>query len=442
MASEPLWGEQTRLAIDNFAISGKPWRAPLICALGLIKAAAARANRSLGLLPADLGLAIERAALAVARHEHDDQFPLDVYQTGSGTSTNMNANEVISALVAAEGLQAHPNDHVNFGQSSNDVIPATIQVAACLACEGLLDALEHLIEVIDGLAETHADQVKTGRTHLMDAVPLTLGQEFGAWAAQLRSNRERLQDTLCRVAQLPLGGTAVGTGLNCHPEFADLAVVALDELTGVEFSVADNAFEHIAAKDECVELSGQLRTLAVSLLKICNDLRWMNSGPIAGLGEIELPALQAGSSIMPGKVNPVIPEALAMVCARVIGNDSCVTLAGQSGNFQLNVMLPVIGDALIESIELLDRGIRHLADKGMAGLRVRQDRLDELLARNPILITALNQQLGYARGAELAKLAYREGRTIRDVLLEHTDLDAAQLDQWLDPQKLAHGGLV
>ena len=436
-----LWGEQTRKAIDNFPLSGRPWRAALIRALGLIKAAAARTNGSLGLIDPDLAVAIESAALEVAENQHDAQFPLDVYQTGSGTSTNMNANEVISALVARSGLTAHPNDHVNYGQSSNDVIPSAIQVAACLGCGPLILALQHLAGAIGTTAAAHADVVKTGRTHLMDALPITIGQELGAWVAQLDANRARLEDSLKRVAALPLGGTAIGTGLNCDPRFAVAACSALTDLSGHPFVPAHNAFAAIAAKDECVELSGQLKTLAVSLMKICNDLRWMNSGPLAGLGEIELPTLQAGSSIMPGKVNPVIPEAVAMICARVMGNDVTVTVAGQSGNFQLNVMLPLIGDSLLESIELLTKGMHLLADRAISGLQLRHERIASILQRNPILVTALNPRIGYARGAALARQAYAEGRSIRDVLREQNDLDVDALELLLDPLLLTRGGI-
>ncbi len=442
--SEPaaiLWGEQTRKAIDNFPLSGRPWRPALIRALGLIKAAAARTNGSLGLIAPELAAAIESAALEVAQNQHYAQFPLDIYQTGSGTSTNMNANEVISALVAQAGLSADPNDHVNYGQSSNDVIPSAIQIAACLACDSLIVALQHLASVVGTTAARHADVVKTGRTHLMDALPITVGQEFGAWVAQLEGNRARLEDSLKRVAALPLGGTAIGTGLNCDPRFAAAACMALSELSGYPFVPAHNAFMAIAAKDECVELSGQLKTLAVSLMKICNDLRWMNSGPLAGIGEIELPALQAGSSIMPGKVNPVIPEAVAMICARVIGNDVTVTVAGQSGNFQLNVMLPLIGESLLESIELLTAGMHLLADRAISGLQLRHERIASILQRNPILVTALNPRIGYARGAALAKQAYAEGRSIRDVLREQADLDMDELEALLDPLLLTRGGI-
>jgi fumarate hydratase class II len=436
-----MWGEQTRRAIDNFPLSGRPWRPALIRALGLIKAAAARTNGSLGLLDSELAAAIEAAALEVAQNRHDAQFPVDVYQTGSGTSTNMNANEVISTLVAQSGLSANPNDHVNYGQSSNDVIPSAIQVAACLGCDSLLTALQHLAAAIGTTAASHADVVKTGRTHLMDALPITIEQEFGAWVAQLDANRARLEDSLKRAAVLPLGGTAVGTGLNCDPRFAELACRTLAQLSGHPFVAARNAFAGIAAKDECVELSGQLKTLAVSLMKICNDLRWMNSGPLAGLGEIELPALQAGSSIMPGKVNPVIPEAVAMICARVIGNDVSVTVAGQSGNFQLNVMLPLIGESLLESIELLTNGMHLLADRAISGLQLQRERIASILQRNPILVTALNPRIGYARGAALAKQAYAEGRSIRDVLSEQDDLDLTELEALLDPLLLTRGGI-
>jgi fumarate hydratase class II len=355
----------------------------------------------------------------------------------------MNANEVISRLADADGaLGIHPNDHVNMGQSSNDVIPTAIQVSACLqAAEHLLPGIDHLHAVLLERAGQLAGVAKTGRTHLMDAMPVTLGQELEAWAAQLASARARIVDALARMRRLPQGGTAVGTGINAHPEFGQRVADALTAAAGFEFASAANKFEGIGSQDAAVELSGQLKTLAVALMKMANDLRWMNSGPLAGLGEIELEALQPGSSIMPGKVNPVIPEAACMVAARVIGNDTTITLAGQSGNFQLNVMLPVVAATLLESLHILGTVVRLMADKAIATFTVRQDQLDAALGRNPILVTALNSVIGYETGAAAAKQAYREGRPIIDVALEVTDLSREELEKLLDPLKLTRGGL-
>ncbi len=437
-----LFGAQTQRAVENFRISGRPMPADFIHALGLIKAAAAQANGQLGHLHSDIAAAIAAAALAVAEGGHDEQFPVDVFQTGSATSSNMNANEVIATLASSSGLSVHPNDHVNFGQSSNDVVPTAIQVAACLAVEHrLLPAIAHLRAVIEGRAADLADVVKTGRTHLMDAMPIRMDQELGAWAAQLGAGEARLSDSLRRVRQLPLGGTAVGTGINADPKYSALAVAELSQISGYRFEVAENLFAGIAAKDEAVELSGQLKAVACSVMKIANDLRWMNSGPLAGLAEIELPALQPGSSIMPGKVNPVIAEAVAMVCAKVMGNDVAIGIAGQSGNFQLNVMLPLIADALLESINLLANSLPLLADKVVAGIQPNRERLSELLASNPVLVTALNAKIGYERGAEIAKRAYAEGRPIFEVACESLDFEAEELRTLLDPRRLTRGGL-
>ncbi|MEE4639329.1 MAG: class II fumarate hydratase [Wenzhouxiangella sp.] len=440
---DALWGAQTQRAVDNFPVSGQRMPAAFIRALGLIKAACAQANEGLGLLDASRAEAIRAAAQKVAANEVDGHFPVDVYQTGSGTSSNMNANEVISRLAdpdASRGI--HPNDHVNMGQSSNDVIPTAIQVSACLqVAEHLLPALDHLHAVLLERAAELAEVAKTGRTHLMDAMPVTLGQELEAWAAQVASARERIVDALARMRRLPQGGTAVGTGINAHPEFGQRVAEALTAATGFEFSSAANKFEGIGSQDAAVELSGQLKTLAVALMKIANDLRWMNSGPLAGLGEIELQALQPGSSIMPGKVNPVIPEAACMVAARVIGNDSTITVAGQSGNFQLNVMLPVVAASLLESLQILGTVARLMADKAIASFTVRHDQLDSALGRNPILVTALNSVIGYEKGAAAAKQAYREGRPIIDVAMEVTELSREELEKLLDPLKLTRGGL-
>ncbi len=441
--ADALYGAQTQRAVENFPVSGQPMPRGFLRALALVKAAAATANAALGHLPADVAEAIAGAAGEVAAGAHDAHFPVDVYQTGSGTSSNMNANEVIARLASRSlGRAVHPNDQVNMGQSSNDVVPTAIQVAAVLACrEQLLPALRHLRRTIDRRARGLGKVVKTGRTHLMDAMPLTLGQEMGAWSAQLASAIARIDDSLVRLRRLPVGGTAVGTGINADPRFGKRVAAALSRLSGERFAQAGNLFEGIAAQDGAVELSGQLNALAVGLMKIGNDLRWMNSGPLAGLGEIELPALQPGSSIMPGKVNPVVPEAACMVCARVMGNHATVTVAGASGNFQLNVMLPVIALALLESITLLANASRLLADKAIVGFRVRRDRLDEALARNPILVTALNPVIGYERAAAIAKQAYREGRPVLEVAREATGLPEARLRKLLDPAALARGGI-
>jgi fumarate hydratase class II len=441
--ADALYGATTQRAVENFPISGMPMPGAFLRALGLVKAAAAEANGELGLLPKPLAKAISKASLEVAEGRHDEHFPIDVFQTGSGTSTNMNANEVIATLASRSlSKDVHPNDHVNLGQSSNDVIPTTLQVAASLLWhEQLRPALVHLKSTVDKRALELSKVVKTGRTHLMDAMPLSLGQELSAWSAQLVSAIRRLDDRAQRLHRLPLGGTAIGTGINADPRYAKKAVANLRALSGVKFVQAANLFEGIASQDAAVEFSGQLNALAVALTKIANDLRWMNSGPLAGLGEIELPALQPGSSIMPGKVNPVIPEAMAMVCAQVIGNHATVTFAGAAGNFQLNVMLPVIALNLLQSIQLLATASGLLADKAIAGFKVRQDRLEEALARNPILVTALNPVIGYELAAKIAKKAYADGRPVLDVAKEMTRLSEKQLRKLLDPDALTKGGI-
>ncbi|MFO7286232.1 MAG: class II fumarate hydratase [Gammaproteobacteria bacterium] len=438
-----LWGAQTQRAVQNFPISGLRMPGRFIRSLGLIKWAAARVNRELGLLPADVADAIESAALEVANGAHAEHFPVDVFQTGSGTSSNMNANEVIARLASQRlGRPVHPNDHVNMGQSSNDVVPTAIHVSAALGLtEQLLPALNHLATVIEAKAKSLESVVKTGRTHLMDAMPVRFDQELGGWAAQIRADYQRVAGVMTRLSALAQGGTAVGTGINAHPEFGVRVAAALASKTGIAFKPADSYFEALSCQDTAVELSGQLKTTAVSLMKIANDLRWMNSGPLAGLGEISLPALQPGSSIMPGKVNPVIPEAVAMVAAQVIGNDATITIAGQSGNFQLNVMLPVVAHNLIQSIELLASAARVLADSAIEGFTVNTERLGAALERNPILVTALNPVIGYEKGAAIAKRAYKEGRPIRDVAAEDTDLPAERLAALLDPAELTKGGI-
>ncbi len=440
---DALWGAQTQRAVNNFPISGLAMPRAFIRALGLIKWAAAGANSELGLMNSGTAIAIQSAALEVAGGEQDAHFPVDVFQTGSGTSSNMNANEVIARLATNRlGNAVHPNDDVNMGQSSNDVIPTAVHVsAALLIVEELLPGLHHLKDTLEAKADETRAVIKTGRTHLMDAMPVSLGQELGGWASQVTHAIERLQDALPRLCRLAQGGTAVGTGINAPPEFGPKVAVLLSESTGIEFAVADNLFEALSCQDTAVEVSGHIRTLAVALMKIANDLRWMNSGPLAGLAEITLPALQPGSSIMPGKINPVIPEAVAMVSAQVIGNDSTITVAGQSGNFQLNVMLPVVAYNLLQSISLMANASRQLADKAIAGFIVNQENMTAELNRNPILVTALNPVIGYEQGAAIAKKAYAEGRPVRDVAAEMTDLTDAELDRLLDPVALTKGGI-
>ncbi|RZU98570.1 fumarase class II [Spiribacter vilamensis] len=443
VAMDALYGAQTQRAVDNFAISGLTMPRRFIQALGLIKASAAEANQALGDLDPAIAGAIVRAAEAVADGEHDAQFPVDVFQTGSGTSSNMNANEVIAHLATADlGATVHPNDHVNMGQSSNDVIPTAIHVAAAVACsDELRPALDHLAATLERRADELSDVTTTGRTHLMDAMPVTLGQEIGGWAYQVRQGEVRVGEAMERIRDLAQGGTAVGTGINARPEFGGEVATALTRRTGVTFRPSPNRFESLSSQDAAVELSGQLKTVAVSLMKISNDLRWMNSGPLAGLGEIALPALQPGSSIMPGKVNPVIPEAVAQVSAQVIGNDTTITVAGQSGNFQLNVMLPVVAHNLLQSISLLANGARALADRAVAGFTVNRERLEAALGRNPILVTALNTAIGYELGAKIAKRAYAEGRPLMELAREMTDLADDELERLLDPKTLTAGGI-
>jgi len=437
-----LWGAQTQRAVENFQISGQAMPPALIQAIARIKAAAATVNADLNLIDRDIADAIVRAAQAIVNGKYAEAFPIDVFQTGSGTSTNMNVNEVIATIASsALGRPVHPNDHVNASQSSNDVIPSAIQIAAAQAVHrDLLPAMEDLQAQISARAVEFKDIAKTGRTHLMDAMPLTFGQEFAVWAAQIANAQARLRDTLPRVQSLPVGGTAIGTGINAHPDFGRAVCAHLSRETGVHFTSAENLFVAIASKDECVELSGQLKALACAVMKIANDLRWMNSGPLAGLGEIELKALQPGSSIMPGKVNPVVAEAACMVAAQVIGNDTAITIGGQSGNFQLNVMLPLIARNLIESIQLLARVLPPLGTS-IRELRIRHDRVAEALARNPILVTALNPIIGYEKAAACAKRAYAQGRPILDVVKEMTDIPESELRRLLDPLALTNGSV-
>ncbi len=437
------YGAQTQRAVDNFPISGLTMPRAFIRALGLIKGATATANRDLGLLDDAMCRAIEAGAEEVQGGRHDEQFPIDVFQTGSGTSTNMNSNEVIAQLASEKlGSAVHPNDHVNMGQSSNDVIPTAIHVSACLQLsEQLVPALDHLIATLAQRAAELEDVVKTGRTHLMDAMPVRMGQELGGWAAQMRSGRERIDASLPRLSALALGGSAVGTGINAHEEFGPRVAAILAELTGIPFVSGSDHFQDLSSQDAALEMSGQLKTIAAGLMKIANDLRWMNSGPLAGLAEIQLPSLQPGSSIMPGKVNPVIPEAVAMACAQVMGNDTTITVAAQSGNFQLNVMLPVVAYNLLQSIEILASSARVLADEAIAGFTVNRAQLERALDRNPILVTALNSVIGYEKGAAIAKKAYSQARPVIDVAMEMTDLSEAELRRLLDPLELTKGGI-
>ncbi len=440
---DALYGAQTQRAINNFPISGLTLPPAFIKTVALIKQTAANVNLDLGLLDDNRANAIAQAAEQIIQGEYAEQFPIDIFQTGSGTSTNMNVNEVLAHLasdISSESVGA--NDHVNMGQSSNDVIPTAIHISTAIECRRqLLPALEHLAKTIETKASACKEYTKTGRTHLMDAMPMTLEQELGAWALQIRNGIARVNSALPRVQKLAQGGTAVGTGINAHPEFAQKFADTMSKVTDIAFSPNDSFFESLSCQDAIVELSGQLKTIAVSLTKIANDLRWMNSGPLAGLGEIELTALQPGSSIMPGKVNPVIPEATAMVAAQVIGNDATITIAGQAGIFQLNVMLPVIAYNILQSINIISQVSLVLADTAIADFSVREENLQAALARNPILVTALNPIIGYAKAAEVAKSAYKQGRPIVDVAAEMTDISREELEKILEPKHLAAGGL-
>jgi len=439
-----LWRAQTQRAVDNFPISGKPLEPDHIHALALVKAAAATVNAELGVITAEQADAIAEAALSVADGEYDEHFPVDVFQTGSGTSSNMNANEVIASLARLAGVDVHPNDHVNASQSSNDTFPTSIHVAAVLATtRRLKPALDTLAASLEAKAEEYADVVKAGRTHLMDATPVMLGQELGGYAATIRYAVERLDGVLPRVRELPLGGTAVGTGINTPPGFPQGVIARLSELTGEEFTEARNHFEAQGTRDSLVELSGVLRTIAVGLTKICNDLRWMSSGPTTGLAEIRLPDLQPGSSIMPGKVNPVIPEATLMVCAQVIGNDVAVTTAGAAGNFELNVMMPVLARNLLESIGLLATSSVLLAERCVDGITVDEDKMRVYAESSPSIVTPLNRLLGYEEAAKIAKAAMVDGETIRDTIvrlgyLRTGRLTGQQLDEALDVKGMTH----
>lgn len=442
--TDALYGAQTQRAINNFPVSQQAMPESFIRALIIIKSAAATANVKLGAIPEKMGAAINQAATGLLADQRlMSHFPVDIFQTGSGTSSNMNANEVLSTLATnLYGDKVGPNDHINYGQSSNDVIPTCIHVSAAIELNTkLLPALQHLSVTIKQKASTVRHHVKTGRTHLMDAMPVRFNQSLLSWANQIDQNIVHIESLLPDLHSLAQGGTAVGTGINAHPDFADEFSQELSQLTGLTFTPAENFFSHIGSQDIAVSLSGQLKTTAVSIIKIANDLRWMNSGPLAGLGEIELEALQPGSSIMPGKVNPVIPEAAAMVGAQVIGNDTTISIAGQSGNFELNVMLPVIAHNLLNSIELLSNVSELLADKAIATFVVKEEKLKEALTRNPILVTALNAVIGYEKAAKIAKLAYAENRAIIEVASEETGMDKQELAKLLDPEKLTHGGI-
>ena len=438
-----LYKAQTQRAADNFHVSGRPMPPAFLRALALIKRCAAEVNMELNFLNRRIAAAIAASARDIENGMHLEHFPVDVFQTGSGTSTNMNMNEVIATLAAKKcGMSVSANDHVNMGQSSNDVIPTAIHVSAVLEIRAaLLPALAHLQKTVAQKAKKLAKHVKTGRTHLMDAMPLSMEQELGGWALQIAKGIDRVRDSEKRLLMLSQGGTAVGTGINASPKFAGLFCKRLKKMTGAPFVVNASFFEGIAAQDAAVEMSGQLKTIAASMMKISNDLRWMNSGPLAGLGEIELPALQPGSSIMPGKVNPVAAESACMVAAKVIGNDAAIAVAGQSGNFQLNVMLPLIADSLLESVALLAAAARLLADKAVAGFAVRADNIAGPLSQNPILVTALNPVIGYLKAAAIAKRAYAEGRPVLDVAAEETNLPRAELKKLLNPASLTKGGI-
>lgn len=445
--ADALYGPQTQRAVENFPVSGIPFSRVFIRALGLIKEAAAGVNAELGLIEPEVARAIQAASREVSEGEWDRDFPIDIFQTGSGTSSNMNANEVIASradqiLGAASGT-VHPNDHVNLCQSSNDVIPAAIHVSAFLETDKvLLPALHLLRKSLLKRSEEFHNVVKTGRTHLMDAMPIRFGQEIGGWAFQVAEGVERIEGSLPRLAKLATGGTAVGTGINSHKEFGALVAARLADKTGLPFIETANHFASQSALDAATELSGHLKTLATALMKIANDLRLMNSGPLAGLGEISLPSLQPGSSIMPGKVNPVICESVMMVCAQVIGNDLTVTIGNEHGNFELNVMMPVIAHNLLQSIRILGNASNNLAEKAVRGFSLNLETLNDLVMRNPILVTALNPVIGYDKAAMIAKKAYSEGRNIKEVTAEMTDLSPAEIDRIIDPLLMTDGGIA
>jgi len=446
--ADALYGAQTQRAIENFPISGLTMPSEFIMALVHIKSAAALANNQLGLLNNTKASAITQACETIIQGKYNNQFPnqfpIDVFQTGSGTSTNMNVNEVIAQLASGfSHSEIHPNDDVHMSQSSNSVIPSANNVSPSTAVhKQLVPALDYLIQALEQKAKEYENITKTGRTHLMDAMPITIGQEMSAWISQLKNSKQGFTHGPLAIQQLAIGGTAVGTGINAHPEFAPLVALLLSQKTHIPFTLHSNYFEALSSQAAALQVCGQLKVLATNLMKISNDLRWMNSGPLSGLAEIILPAVQPGSSIMPGKVNPVIPEAVAMVCAQVIGNDTTITIAAQSGNFQLNVMLPVIAYNLLQSITCLSNAIRILADKAIKGLVVNQKNIEALLSKNPILITALNSIIGYELGAKIAKIAYTENKSVRELCKEMTALSEAELDRLLDPYLLTQGGII
>ena len=437
-----LYGPQTQRAVENFVITGRRLPLGFIRALTIIKLAAAETNMGLGLLNEEKGRAITIAARKILQGGYDDQFPVSVFQTGSGTSTNMNVNEVICGLARIAGVEVSANDHVNLGQSSNDVIPTALHLAGALGLrDDLRPSLELLACKIREKGGEYSDVIKTGRTHLMDALPIRLQAEMDGWAAQIDDCVSRLDTAMGRLSSLALGGTAVGSGVNCHPEFPARTIVRINALTGLSCTVSPSFYKSLSSLETAVEISGHLRTCAIAFIKIANDLRWMNSGPLAGLGEISLPALQPGSSIMPAKVNPVIPEAVCMAAAQVIGNDTVVALAAQAGNFQLNTMLPLAAANLLDSIDLLTGAAASLAEKAIAGMKVNREVCSEAVARNPILVTALNPKIGYLAAAGIAKRAIAENRPILDIALEETDLTRSELGELLDPTTLADGGI-
>ncbi len=446
---DAFYAAQTQRAKENFPISEMRFDRAFIQAIGYVKQACALVNQDLGMLPENIAKYIVKASQMVIDGELDEHFVVDVFQTGSGTSTNMNANEVIANranwLAEQDGAEAkiHPNDHVNFGQSSNDVFPTAIRVSALLAVQQqLIPALDHLRKAFNEKGQEYSDVVKTGRTHLMDAMPLTIAQQFGGYERQLQLGVVRLQSALERLRELPQGGTAIGTGINTHEEFGKRFAEKVSELTGESFIESVDHFEAQATIDAPVETSGQLKTIAVGMMKMANDLRWMNSGPNSGLGEVQLKALQPGSSIMPGKVNPVIEESVTMVCAQVIGNDSTIMIGGQSGNFELNVMLPVVGYNLNQSIVLLANVARNFADQSVSGLIVKKEEIADKIGKNPILVTALNPIIGYDLAAKIAKTAFADNRPLKEVALEMTNLSEAELDKALDPIKMTKGGFT
>ena len=444
---DALWGAQTQRALENFTISGIKFAFPFgrsfIEALGIIKYCAAASNQKLKLLDTRKAKAIKIVSKEVISGKHDDQFPLDVFQTGSGTSTNMNANEVIANLASKKArIKINPNDHVNMSQSSNDVIPTAICISALLDTQRLLlPSLDALIKTIDKKGLSLKGQVKTGRTHLMDAMPIDFSQELSGWSAQLKTAEKGIILAAKEIALLPQGGTAIGTGINAHKDFGKIFTSEVQKLSKLNVKTSSNYFKSLSAQDSAAQLSSSVKNLSLVLTKISNDLRWMNSGPLTGLGEIELEALQPGSSIMPGKVNPVIPEAVAMACADVIGNDLTVSIASQSGNFQLNVMLPVIAYNLLKSISLMSNSMPLLANKAIKSFKVNKKNIAQSLGMNPILVTALNREIGYEKAAKIAKKAYKEKRPIIDVAYEETGLPVAKLKVLLNPAKLTKGGV-